>query len=390
MERRAFFIKSGMVLTAASFLQSFPGLAGSPDQAMAAGKPDDRAGRRPDPDSFTQPVMKAIAVGINAPSPHNTQSWKFKIVDDNTLLFYVDRNLLLPETDPPSRQIHIGAGCFIETLAIGITRYGYAATVSYFPQGYSTSEDFGVKPVAEIRLQPLAGKVHPLAAYIADRQTNRLPSTGAPVNRSTFESLLGLAGKSHSRLLFYNENLDAFKEIFYSGLDIESRTRSTNEETRLLFRFSEEERAEKGNGLSMPQMGYQGLVLKIVEKSVKNGDPDIWHAPETLKKAMKHIKKSVDSTQAVVVWITESNTYNDWIENGRDYVRFSLAATASDLYLHPYNQAIQEYGAMDALRAAFEQLIGVSGNQKIQFVARIGESKPTYYTHRQPVSRYVM
>jgi hypothetical protein len=390
MERREFFIKSGMVLTAAGFLQSFAGLAGSPYKAMAAGNIDDRTGRRPDPDSFTQPVMKAIALGINAPSPHNTQSWKFKILDDVSMLFYIDRDILLPETDPPSRQLHIGAGCFIETLAIGITRYGYAATIRYFPQGYHSPEDFGQKPVAEIRITETTGKVHPLAAYVADRQTNRQPSTGGTVEKSTFESLMGLAGKSHSRVLFFNESLDAFKELFYTGLEIESRTRRTNEETRLLFRFSEAERAANGDGLSMPQMGYKGMLLNIVEKSVKNGDPDIWHAPGTLEKSLKHIKKSIDSTRAVVLWVTESNTYNDWVENGRDYVRFSLAATASDLYLHPYNQPIQEYPEMDSVRAAFDKHIGITGNQKIQFVARIGESKPTYYTYRKPLSRYML
>ncbi|MCF6222142.1 MAG: hypothetical protein L3J34_00305 [Flavobacteriaceae bacterium] len=31
--------------------------------------------KRANPNDYTKPVMKAIAYGITAPSPHNTQSW---------------------------------------------------------------------------------------------------------------------------------------------------------------------------------------------------------------------------------------------------------------------------------------------------------------------------
>jgi uncharacterized protein YvpB len=137
-------------------------------------------------------------------------------------------------------------------------------------------------------------------------------------------------------------------------------------------------------------MGYEGILLKIVEKSVKNGDPEIWHKPSTIDKSMKAIKKAIDSTKGVVIWVTESNTFNDWIENGRDYVRFSLAVASKNLYLHPYNQPIQEYDEMNTVRAELDTLLGVTGNQKIQFMARIGQSTKPYYTYRAPVDKYII
>ena len=391
MERREFIIKSGVVITAAALLSA----GGHPVMAQAISDKESSTvkgnKKRPDPHRFSQPIMKAIAIGLNAPSPHNTQSWKFKIIDDNSMLFYVDREVLLPATDPPSRQIHIGAGCFIETLAIGVTQLGLTADVQYFPEGYEGADDYGIKPVAEIQVRQTDNvAVHPLAPYILDRQTNRRPSTGEIVERTTFEDLQAMAGEVHSKILFFNENLDSFQDIFYRGLDIESRTRNTNEETRLLFRFSESERAEKGNGLSIPQMGYKGLMAKIVEMSVKDGDPVAWHKPSTIDKSMKHIKKAIESTKGVVIWITETNTFKDWVENGRNYMRFSLAYTARDLYLHPYNQAIQEYPEMDELRAEFDKFIGVRGTQKIQMVVRIGHSSKPYYTYRKSLEDYIM
>ena len=87
--------------------------------------------------------MQAIAYGIHAPNPHNTQAWKFKLTSDTEALFYIDERRLLPVTDPPARQIHIGAGCCIETLAVGMSRHGYDTAVEYLPQGATDSNRSG-------------------------------------------------------------------------------------------------------------------------------------------------------------------------------------------------------------------------------------------------------
>ena len=122
--------------------------------------------KRPDPDLFEQPVVKAVAFGINAPSPHNTQSWEFKILNDHEMYLYVDEKYLLPATDPPARQIHIGAGCFLETMVQGATLIGYDAVVTLFPEGYSSSVDFGNKSVAKVSLRRTENTPSPLAGYI--------------------------------------------------------------------------------------------------------------------------------------------------------------------------------------------------------------------------------
>ena len=246
MERRDFILKAGMTLTTATFLHSMAGCAKHNSKPISLVKEkEEKYKKRPNPDLFPQPVMKAIAVGINAPGPHKTQSWKFKIVNDETMMFYVDRTNLLP----------------------GITQFGYYADVSYFPEGYENSADFGIKPVAKIQIKKHDRKVNPLAAYILDRQTSRKPSTGNLVSQSTFEEVVAFSGKTHATIHFYNQNLSAFKSLFFKGLDIEFRTRSANEETRLLFRFSEEERALKRDGLSLPQSGFDGFLSPLVEKS---------------------------------------------------------------------------------------------------------------------------
>ena len=112
----------------------------------ASAQPD----KRPDPASYNTPVMKAIAYGITAPSPHNTQSWFVDTISGTEMLLYVKNEL--PATDPLSRQIHMGAGCFIELAAIGMSNEEYETRVEYFPLGaYQTeSNKMAARPVARM------------------------------------------------------------------------------------------------------------------------------------------------------------------------------------------------------------------------------------------------
>jgi len=389
MKRRDFLVKSGTVLTAATFL----GMFGKSEKLFGATNSkssDIDFDKRPNPSDFSQPVMKAIAIGINAPSPHNTQSWKFKILGDTSMFLYVDEKILLPATDPPSRQIHIGAGSFIETLVIGATSLGYKSSVTYFPDGYESEKDFGIKPVAKIDLEKSSLNSDPLADYIYKRQTNRREYDGDIITETEFQTLKTLSGKSYSQLVFINKDFKSYLDIFYKGFEIESKTYRTNEETRLLFRFSEDERAAKGDGLSLPQMGYSGLSRIFAQWSVGDGDKESWHSESSIQHSLDKVAEGIASTKGIVAWITETNTFEDWLNTGRDYVRFSLALTQKELWAHPYNQAIQEYDEMKQVREQLDELMKIEGTQKIQMIIRIGRGSEPYLSYRRKLNTYIV
>jgi hypothetical protein len=383
MERREFILKSGTLVTASVFLSKY-GFA----NALINYDNEQDFSKRPNPDNFQQPILKAIALGINAPSPHNTQSWKFEIVNDTKMLLYVDENILLPATDPPSRQIHIGAGCFIETTVLGAQRFGYKSIVDYFPQGYTNESDFGKKPVASIELIKENIQVDPLAAFIERRQTNRRKYKGNLISQEEFNALASLTGKSHSKLVFINSEFEPYLDIFYRGFEIESRTFDTNEETRNLFRFNEEQRAEKRDGISIPQMGYKGMMIGLAEKSLDMGDKEKWHSDKSINLSLKNVKQGIDSTKGIVIWFTENNNFLDWVKSGRDYVRFSHALTSKELYAHPYNQAIQEYAEMTTVRNELNELLKIKEPQKVQMIVRIGRSSTPYYSYRRQLNDF--
>jgi hypothetical protein len=334
--------------------------------------------------------MKAIAMGINAPNSHNVQSWKVLILDDFQMNLYVDEKRLLPATDPPARQIHMSAGCFLETMTQGATLIGCEAEVALFPEGYSSAADFGRKPVAKVSLKQTGKVPSPLADYITRRQTSRETYTGHMVTDSELQGLKDLSGNQHSELFFYNDDLSGFFDVFYEAFAIESRTYATNEETRGWFRFSEAERREKRDGLSVPQGGMSGLVKVFAEASLKDGDEKTWHSEKSIEGSLKNFKKGLESSKGLVIWKTKTNGFEDWVRAGMDYARFGLAMTKMGFYAHPYNQVIQEYPEMNELRERFDSMMGVSEPEKIQMIVRIGRSKTPYYSYRRNVDDFMI
>jgi hypothetical protein len=250
-------------------------------------KAQDNYEKRVNPDDYNNPVMKAISYGLTAPSPHNTQSWFIDTLSDTEMLLYVKH--LLPETDPPARQIHMGAGCFIELVAIGMSKEGYRTEVDYFPQGDYEVKPFEIakKPVAKITLAKDDRQTKDiLYDFIYQRGTNRRPYKGKMISQEEFGQMTALIGPHHSELVFIagKEQMQPYLNIFSQAMEIETRTKATNEETRQMFRFNEKERAEKKDGISIPQMGYSGMIEKIAEKSLNDGDSLTWHSEKNLSK----------------------------------------------------------------------------------------------------------
>ena len=344
-------------------------------------------------DSSENPIRRVIAIGINAPNPHNTQAWKFRILSDIETLLYVDEKRLLPETDPPSRQIHIGCGCFLETLAIGATGIGYTAMLDYFPEGLYEKDEIGKRPVARISLSKSSSdRRDELYDYISPRQTNRKSYDGQKlmVSDAEFESLRKSYDDDSVTLIKMNDpkELRPFLDIFYRAMEIECRTRRTYEETRFWFRFNEEQRATKRDGLSVPQTGVDGLRRRFLEWYLNNGNPSRWHSKRSINSYLSSFKKGIESSQGLVLLKTATNGQLEWIKSGRAYARVGLAATKLGLYLHPYSQVLQEFPEMAELQTEFNRLAGIIGDEKIQMAVRIGRTQRPYYSYRRNIDSF--
>jgi len=347
----------------------------------------DQLAKRPDVTRLATPIDKAIAYGCNAPNPHNTQAWKLRNTSDLQTVLYVDKARLLPVTDPPARQIHIGCGCFIETLSVGASTMGFESAVESFPEGTYGLNEIGMKPVARITLTP-AAETQPdeLSDYLYARQTNRRPSHGAAaVSDQQFADIAKCVRESDVQVIGINDRarMEPLLAIFDRAMTIECQTRHLWEESRVWSRFSERERAEKRDGMSLPQVGIVGPTLRLREWYLKHGDIRRWNSKPSINTVLKGIRAGLASAEGLLLLKTATNTQQDWIKAGRAYARASLAAARLGLQMHPYSQVLQEFPEMTGLQRQFNDLMGVAGEEKIQMAVRLGNAPTPYYSYRR-------
>jgi hypothetical protein len=339
------------------------------------------------------PIIRAIAWGIQAPNPHNTQAWRFRPVSDTAALLYVDEGRLLPVTDPPARQIHIGAGCCIETLAVGMSTEGYHTDVQLLPDGPHGCEEIGRKPVARIELRP-GSTTQPdeLATAIGRRQTNRKPYTGPLLTDSEAEHIRAHVPPGTVDVLTFNDPdaMQPLLDIFYRACEIEVTTRRLYEETRIWFRFNEQQRRAHRDGLSVPQLGVDGLQRRLFEWMLRNGDPKRWFGRLATTSTLRSLRQSILSGRGIVLLKTATNRQIDWLYAGRAFARAHLGLTQLGLTCNPNSQVLQEYPEMATLQREFNELVGVQDPQKVQMAFRVGRAERAYVAPRRDPSDFLI
>ena len=124
---------------------------------------------------FGDPRLDVLAYAILAPSPHNMQPWQIALGEGGEFTVYCDLERLLPETDPPNRQVTIGFGCFLELCRQAAAESGLRADIAYFPEGEPKPRLDG-RPVAHVELvEDSSARPDPLFSTVLERSTNRQP-----------------------------------------------------------------------------------------------------------------------------------------------------------------------------------------------------------------------
>lgn len=371
MQRREFVIGTGVVLTTAMFAQACG--------RQKAGPRPVSGGEAPFP-----PIVEALRYGITAPSAHNTQPWRIELLSDTEARLFLDRERLLPATDPPGRQVHISHGTLLEMTAIAATSFGYRAEIEPLPDGEMVYDEYGTKPTARIRLVGLEGEpADPLFAEVLNRRSSRLPHEGPVVSEDELATIVEQARPVDLKIsLIPDEQRPKAFDIIRGAMAIEVNDYELYDETRMWFRFSKREIERHRDGLSVNTAGLTGFSAGTANMFLNERN---WHKEKNRKRYLDTFGETIESTRGLLTMTTATNTMVDWLHTGRTYVRAQLAASALGLRFHPVSQVLQEYPQMDELRPELDALVGVKPPAKVQMLVRVGRTETPGLSPRRPV-----
>ncbi len=139
---------------------------------MTSAKGAEMDGGFPDPET----VVSALSLAMRAPSVHNSQPWEWRVGGDSVHL-YANPDLLLPHTDPDSRDLTLSCGAALNHCVLAFSALGWRSKVHRFPNPAEPNY------LAALELHPYpAGDLDvALAAAIPRRRTDRRYYSSWPV-----------------------------------------------------------------------------------------------------------------------------------------------------------------------------------------------------------------
>ncbi|MFM7336533.1 MAG: Acg family FMN-binding oxidoreductase [Tabrizicola sp.] len=328
---------------------------------------------------------RALSWALLAPNPHNRQPWLVDLREDGVVTLYVDTAKLLPHTDPFSRQITIGLGCFLELMRMAATHDGYRVEITPFPEGFD-DRALDARPVARAVFSADAGVTpDPLFAHALARRSNKEPYD---LTRSLPEDTLQkLAVAKTAR---FGGTLDAtevaaWRAFTHEALRIEIETPHTYKESVDLFRIGRVEVDANPDGIDFtgPLFEVLGATGLMTRESVLDT------SSQAYKAGLDAVYANTDTAMGHVWLVTDGNSRPDQIATGADWLRVNLAATAAGVAFQPLSQALQEYPEMAKLYADLHARLAPKGGT-VQMLARIGYGPEVAPSPRWPLEAKIL
>jgi hypothetical protein len=328
---------------------------------------------------------RALSYALLAPNPHNRQPWLVDLREAGVVTLHVDTGKLLPFTDPYSRQITIGLGCFLELMRMAANHDGHRVTITPFPDGYD-DQALDARPVARAEFTPDASvRPDPLFAHALDRRSTKEPyDLTRPLPADTLEKLAVATAARFGGTLDPDE-VAGWRAFTREALQIEIETPHTYRESVDLFRIGRTEVDANPDGIDFtgPMFEVMGATGLFSRRAAMDTGSQVFRA------GLDAVYANADTAMGHVWLVTQANSRPDQIATGADWLRVNLAATAAGLAFQPLSQALQEYPEMAALYRDLHARLAPQGGT-VQMLARIGYGPEVDPSPRWPLEAKIL
>jgi hypothetical protein len=329
-------------------------------------------------------MRSALSYTILAPNPHNRQPWVVDLQSSTEALLTCDLQRLLSTTDPFSRQIIIGLGCFLELFAQAASHNGYRAQIVLFPEGEPGNQLTAI-PVAKLRLiEDSQILPDPLFAHALRRRTNRNRyDTARSISQVDLTKITSVTEPSVSTVgVVQGPQLQDLRDLTREALRDEILDPKAYQESVELMRIGRAEIEANPDGISLGGAFLETLSLVGVLNRKELADPNSSAFQFGLDMADDQALSSMG-----FVWInTKGNSRREQISAGRNYLRVTLRVTGLSLSMQPMSQALQEYTAMQPHYQKVHSMLAKNPGERVQMLARLGYADTTAPSPRWALS----
>ncbi len=319
-------------------------------------------------------ALHVIELACRAPSVHNTQPWRWHVVDDATIELHVDRRRQLQVSDPSGRNLTLSCGAALHHAIVAARASGLTASADLV-----TARD-GETLLARINLSRGTRTTEALESLQAleERRTDRRRFTSWPIPDSRLAHLAKAAAGWGAHVIPIADVTARYRaeELLQSAMDVQAMDP----------RFAEEQREWIVDTLA------DGMPLANASPRAHGRPPDrpnrFASEMEAADTKARDAARVVESSDGLVAICSAGDDQRSWWEAGQTLSALWLQATHDGLSIVPLSQVIE----VDETRRALHQDV-FDGLAHPLILARIGwletTRKPLERTPRRPVDDVV-
>jgi nitroreductase len=255
-------------------------------------------------------VRRLVGAAAAAPSIHNTQPWRFRVVGKDIIEVHGDPDRILWVADPRGRALHLSCGAALFNLRVAIRNAACRPLVWTLPDPRHV-------PMLLASVQIAAGRPPTLAEgelmhAISQRHTNRFPFADRPIPEQVCAALEDAAGHEHAVLRMLSDAETALVLDLAAAADSElAADRVHLAELRQWMTDGPE-----GDGIPPHALGPRPDQQPAPTRDLRSGRADPWRPEDTF-----------ESRPRIAVLSTGHSEPADWLRAGQALQRVLLTAT---------------------------------------------------------------
>jgi nitroreductase len=313
-----------------------------------------------------QQLHGLIQYGILAPSSHNSQPWRFRLVDES-LEVRVDQRRLLPVSDPTGREVRIACGAAIGNMEIAARHFGLRLSVEPLPDPIDRDLLARLRIVGSVDPTPAD---HDMFEAIPQRHTVRRPFEATPVPDGLKADLIETAARAGTWLEFIDDQQDR-QELAELITKADRMQMVDPAFRRELAQWLRPARNRASDGMPGHAFGLNAVASAVAPLVVRTFDMGDGRA------AYHH--SLVAGSPALAVLGTAHDRPQMWLDSGRALARILLTATYHGVRSSYLNQPIE----VGLLRNRVRGLLVAEGHP--QLILRLGYGPAGRPTPRRTV-----
>ena len=331
-------------------------------------------------------------IGVYAqrcPSPHNTQPFRLRILDERQaeLVFLPRRGL--PTADPLGRFTWLTGGFFAEICSIAAHGEGYELDAEWDHRPMYEGGDVETpQTLARLTLRKSRTEIADLdPKLILDRHTSRWPYDGTPVPKQVIEDLKAEAERLGHRLETRGDReairwvVELNKQALFHDLDnAPLRTELTK-----WLRYDRREEDLMRDGLSARCLTFSpGLFRSFFTQH------RFWTMP-VVRNIVGLVYGATMKGIGTIGWLRGPyRDSKDWVAAGKCMIRLWLILTKHGVYWHPYGSVITSEHARTNMIRYLDLPEEAGGEDMVWLLLRLGRSKEPPLSHRLPLEEIIL